>query len=113
MSLQPGAAQKAEGGMRMGQAENLEETEFHSLIVAIRTQAEALKQTILTEDEKLEFHKTLKDFDNAIQAQVYSTFYHLSMYQLEGWRELIDGEGGGEETSSGASACGGPPLSQR
>jgi hypothetical protein len=97
----------------MGQAENFEEKEFHSLITAIRTQADVLKQTILTEDEAQDYHKTLNDFDNAIQAQIYSTFYHLSMYQLEGWRELIDGEGGGEETSPGASACGGPPLSQR
>lgn len=97
----------------MGQAEDLAETEFHSLIAAIRAQADVLKKMILTEEEKQEWNKILTDFDNTIQAQVYSTFYHLSMYQLEGWRELVDGEGSGDETSSGTSACGGPQIAQR
>lgn len=110
----PGRAQyQLEGGIRMGQAEDLEETEFRSLITAIRTQADLLKQTILTEDEKQEWNKILTEFDNTIQAQIYSTFYHLSKYQLEGWRELVDGEGDGKETFAGTSVRGDPSLSQR
>ena len=97
----------------MGQAKDLEATEFHSLIAAIRTQADLLKQTILTANEEQEWNKILTDFDNTILDQIYSTLYHLSIYQLEGWRELVDGQNDGEETSAGTSACGDRSLSQR
>ncbi|HEX3026578.1 MAG TPA: hypothetical protein VHR42_05060 [Clostridia bacterium] len=97
----------------MGQAKDLEITEFHTLIAEIRAQTDLLKETILTEDEKQEWNKILTDFDNSILNQVYGTLYHLSKYQLEGWRELIDGEGDGEKASPGTSACGGPSVSQR
>ncbi len=72
--------------------------EFHSLTGKIRAESAALKKVMLSESEEQELGGILQDFDNTIQAQVFSTLDHLSAYQLYEWREQIDG---GDDSKNG------------
>ena len=75
----------------MIQERNTEIVEFHSLMAAIRRESAELKKVILTKDEEEEGRKIFVEFDEAIQNQVFSTLNYLVKYQLNGWRELVDG----------------------
>ncbi|MCI1965846.1 MAG: hypothetical protein LKJ17_06920 [Oscillospiraceae bacterium] len=77
--------------------------EFYSLIRAIQTESDFLKQAVMTPEEQQERSNVLTNFDNTIQAQVLSTIDHLASYQLHGWRELIDGGENAEEGADQAS----------
>lgn len=82
----------------MEQSADPEITEFRSLIASIRAESDSLKNMFLSHEEEDEENKILKDFDDAIQTQVYGTLEHLMSYQMNGWRELVDGgndSGGG------------------
>lgn len=81
----------------MEQSEEPEITEFRSLVDAIRAESALLKNVILNKEEEEEEMKILDDFDNTVQIQVYSTINNLVKYQLDEWRELVDGgDGGGD-----------------
>lgn len=74
----------------MGQTTTPEFLEFRGLMAAIRTKTALLQKMILSEEEEKEETEILSKFDGAIQAQVFSTLTNLVLYQLRGWRELID-----------------------
>ena len=74
----------------MKQEENPEVTNLRTLLAAIQTESALLKKVILTEEEEAEASKIFNKFDEAIQAQVFSTLNHLSNYQAYGWRTLAD-----------------------
>jgi hypothetical protein len=65
--------------------------EFHGLMTAIRTESALLQKMILSEEDGKEETEILSEFDSAIQAQAFSTLTNLALYQLRGWRGLIDG----------------------
>lgn len=65
--------------------------EFRGLITAIRKESAALQKMILSEAEGKEEIETLRAFDSAVQSQTFSTLTNLVLYQLRGWRGLIDG----------------------
>jgi len=74
----------------MEQTTSPELLEFKDLITAIRAQSALLKQVIISEAEVKIENDILSEFDSAIQAQIFSTLTNLVLYQLRGWRELID-----------------------
>lgn len=74
----------------MEQTESPELLEFHGLMTAIRTESALLQKVMLSEEEVKEENEILREFDSAIQAQIFSTLTNLVLYQLRGWRELID-----------------------
>ena len=74
----------------MEQTTTPEFLEFRGLMAAIRTKTALLQKMILSEEEEKEETEILSKFDSAIQAQVFSTLTNLVLYQLRGWRELID-----------------------
>jgi len=78
------------GGILMEQTTSPELLEFKDLITAIRAQSALLKQVIISEAEVKIENDILSEFDSAIQAQIFSTLTNLVLYQLRGWRELID-----------------------
>lgn len=89
----------------MEQATDREAAEFYQLTGAIRAQCNSLKKSVLTPEEKKERESILAEFDNTIQAQVFSTTDHLSSYQLKGWRELIDGGDDGRDATDPAQSA--------
>jgi hypothetical protein len=60
-------------------------------MTAIREDSVFLKQMILSEEDEKEEIEILSKFDSEIQAQAFSTLTNLALYQLRGWRGLIDG----------------------
>lgn len=74
----------------MEQTITLELSEFRCLMNAIRTETAFLQRMILSEEEEREETEILSKFDSVIQVQVFSTMTNLTLYQLRGWRELID-----------------------
>ncbi|MVB09690.1 hypothetical protein CAFE_03550 [Caprobacter fermentans] len=88
----------------MERSEEAKIPEFRSLIAAIREEAGPLKDVILSKAEEDEENKILSDFDNAVQIQVFGTLEHLKAYQLNGWRELVDGEDDGGNGPNAAKA---------
>ena len=78
------------GGILMEQIVTPEYLEFRSLMAAIRTETVFLQKMILSEEEEKEETEILGKFDGVIQVQVFSTITNLALYQLRGWRELID-----------------------
>lgn len=64
--------------------------EFRSLITAIKTEIELLKEVVLSETEEKEENEILCRFITVVETQVFSTLYNLAIYQLRGWRELIN-----------------------
>lgn len=75
-------------------------SEFRSLISAIRSECDLLKNVILTQKEKDEEREILNAFDDAVQIQAFSTLNHLIIYQADGWRELVDGRDDGRDGNS-------------
>lgn len=81
----------------MDQENNSGIVEFRSLMTAIRTESDALKEWISSKKINEEENKILNIFDNAIRTQVFGTLDHLKVYQLYEWRKLAiggDSEGG-------------------
>lgn len=74
----------------MEQTITLELSEFRCLMNTIRTETAFLQRMILSEEEEREETEILSKFDSVIQVQVFSTMTNLTLYQLRGWRELID-----------------------
>lgn len=74
----------------MDQTTILELSEFRSLMRAIRAQAAYLQDLILSDTEEKEEMEILNKFNGVIQMQVFSTIANLTLYQLRGWRELIN-----------------------
>ena len=74
----------------MEQTTASEVLEFHSLMTAIRAEADLLQKMFLADEEEKEETEILDKFDGVIQTQVLSTLTNLALYQLRGWRELID-----------------------
>lgn len=74
----------------MEQRGNPDLAEVQGLISKIRTETANLKQMILSELDVNEETEILSRFDSAIQAQVFSSLVNLSLYQLRGWKELVD-----------------------
>ena len=74
----------------MEQTSTMELNGFRDLMNAIRTETVFLLQTILSAEDEKEEGEILSKFDNVIQTQVFSTLTNLVIYQLRGWRELID-----------------------
>lgn len=74
----------------MDKTKSPELLEFHGLMTAIRTESASLLKMVLSEEEMAEETDVLSEFDSAIQAQIFSTLTNLVLYQLRGWRELID-----------------------
>ena len=66
-------------------------SEFCDLMAAIRTEAALLGKMILSQEEEKEELEILSKFDSSIQAQVFSTLTNLCLYQVRGWRGLING----------------------
>ena len=64
---------------------------FYSLLTELKLQIESLKDTILSEDIQKEENKILTDFDKEIESQAVGTLNNLAIYQIRGWRDLIDG----------------------
>ena len=64
--------------------------EFRRLMAAIRTESDLMKKVILSEEEEKEENEILCKFTSAVETQVLSTIAKLAIYQLRGWRELID-----------------------
>lgn len=65
--------------------------EIRGLMTVIRTESALLQKMILSEDNGKEETKILRAYDSAIQAQAFSTLTNLVLYQIRGWRGLIDG----------------------
>ena len=61
------------------------------LVAAILTESVLLQKMILSEGDEREESAILCEFDNAIEAQAFSTLTNLNLYQLRGWRGLADG----------------------
>lgn len=74
----------------MEQQGNPDLAEFRGLISKIRSEAATLKQMILSESDVNEETEILSRFDSAIEAQVFSSLVNLSLYQLRGWKELVN-----------------------
>ncbi len=64
--------------------------EFRSLMAAIRAESDLMKKVILSKEEEKEENEILCKFNSVIEAQVFSTIFNLVIYQVRGWRELID-----------------------
>lgn len=64
--------------------------EFRSLAAEIRKESALLLETALCDEEEQEENKILGAFASVIETQVFSTLVNLSIYQLTGWRELIN-----------------------
>lgn len=64
--------------------------EFQSLASEIRKESALLLETALCDEEEKEENRILGAFASVIEAQVLSTLINLSIYQLSGWRELIN-----------------------
>lgn len=64
--------------------------EFRGLITAIRMESDLMKKVILSENEEKEENEILCKFCSMVETQVLSTIFNLVIYQLRGWRELID-----------------------
>lgn len=74
----------------MEQTSTMQLNEFRELINAIRSETVFLLQAIVSSEDEKEENEILTKFDNVIQTQVFSTLTNLVLYQLRGWRELID-----------------------
>lgn len=74
----------------MEQTSTTELNELRELINAIRSETVFLLQTIVSSEDEKEENEILTKFDNVIQTQVFSTLTNLVLYQIRGWRELID-----------------------
>lgn len=74
----------------MEQTTTPEFLEFRGLMAAIRTKTALLQNMILSDAEGKEEMEILNKFDRVIQVQVFSTITNLALYQLRGWKELID-----------------------
>ena len=74
----------------MEQTKNLQLPEFRCLMTAIRMESVLLQKTILSEEEEKEENEILSKFESTIKTQAFSTLNNLVLYQLRGWRELID-----------------------
>jgi hypothetical protein len=83
----------------MEQAKDPEIAELRSLAAKIRKESALLKNVILSREEEGEISGIVREFDDTIRAQVFSTIDHLSAYQLYEWRELMDG---GDDSKDGA-----------
>lgn len=64
--------------------------EFRGLMAAIKTESDLMKKVILSEKEEKEENEILCKFNSMVETQVISTIFNLVIYQLRGWRELID-----------------------
>lgn len=74
----------------MDKTKSPELIEFKVLMSDIREQTALLKNLVLSEEDVIEETKALEEFNSAIKAQIFSTLNNLIIYQLRGWRELID-----------------------
>lgn len=74
----------------MEQTISLELLEFRGLMAAIKTESDLMKKVILSEMEEKEENAILCKFNSVVDAQVFSTIINHAIYQLRGWRELID-----------------------
>ena len=74
----------------MEQATTPELQEFRRLMNEIRTESDLMKKVILSEAEEKEENEILCKFKSVVEAQVFSTITNLAIYQLIGWRELIN-----------------------
>ncbi len=74
----------------MEQTTTLELSEFRFLMNAIRKETALVQKMILSDEVEEEEMEILNKFDRVIQMQVFSTITNLALYQLRGWRELID-----------------------
>jgi hypothetical protein len=82
--------QKKLGGISVEQAISPERLEFRGLMTAIKTESDVMKKVILSEEEEKEENEILCKFNSVVETQVYSTIINIAVYQLRGWRELID-----------------------
>ena len=73
----------------MEQAISPELLEFRGLTTAIRTESDLMK-VILSKEEEKEENEILCKFNSMAETQVLSTIVNIAIYQLRGWRELID-----------------------
>ena len=74
----------------MDKTKSPELIDFEVLMSNIREQTALLKNLVLSEEDIIEETKALEEFNSAIKAQIFSTLNNLIIYQLRGWRELID-----------------------
>ena len=74
----------------MEQAISPELLEFRGLTAAIRTESDLMKKVILSKEEEKEENEILCKFNSMAETQVLSTIVNIAIYQLRGWRELID-----------------------
>lgn len=73
----------------MENAANHELVEFQNLAAAIRNEAAALKNTVLSEEEEKEANDILSAFGSAIKTQSFSTLNNIILYQMRGWKEVL------------------------
>lgn len=74
----------------MEQAISPELLEFRGLTAAIRAESDLMKKVILSKEEEKEENEILCKFNSMAETQVLSTIVNIAIYQLRGWRELID-----------------------
>ncbi|WP_283610656.1 hypothetical protein [Faecalispora anaeroviscerum] len=84
----------------MEQEKNPEIREFSTLMTEIRTESKVLEKMFLTQEEKEEENRIISEFDITIQSQAFNTLNNLKIYQLSGWRDLVDG---GDDSDDGAN----------
>ena len=64
--------------------------DFRDVMAAIRIETDLMKKVILSEEEEKEENEILRRFNAVVETQVFSTLINLAVYQLRGWRELVD-----------------------
>lgn len=74
----------------MEQEKNPELLEFRDRMAEIREKSVALQKTVLSEEEEKEENQILGELDNAIQVQTFSSLQNLVLYQIRGWKAVID-----------------------
>jgi C4-type Zn-finger protein len=65
-------------------------SEFRGLMAKIREEIASMKKAVLSDEEEKEENEILSKFNSVIETQVFSTIFNIALYQLRGWRELID-----------------------
>lgn len=74
----------------MGQSRCPEFVEFRSLMVKIKAESALMKKVIQSKTEEQEESEILRDFSSVVETQALGTLYNHVIYQLNGWKELID-----------------------
>jgi hypothetical protein len=65
-------------------------SEFRGLMAMIREEFALMKKAVLSDEEEKEENEILSKFNSVVETQVFSTIFNIALYQLRGWRELID-----------------------